>query len=272
MDLAKIGFTVHVRVSLLRPLPQACLSPRGASRLDAYCRGVSGNRSGKYSEAMTSKRLARRLVTHHLPIGFMSVGVALLLYVTRPYPDVITKLSFATAYPALLLLALTLAIGPWRVLRSLPIQSSMDLRRDFGIWAGIFGVFHALVGNFVHLRGRPWLYYIYDNWQEKHVQPFRYDAFGWANHTGLIAALILLALLATSNDVALRKLGTPGWKRLQRWIYVCFALTGIHTLIYLVGIKSMDATWFIVAVVAILITVAFQWIGYARRRAIVVKT
>jgi len=215
---------------------------------------------------MISKRLARRLVTHHLPIGCISIGAAALLYVTRPYPDVITRLSFATAYPALVLVGLTLVIGPWRILRKLAVQSSMDLRRDFGIWAGMFGVFHALVGNFVHLRGRPWLYYIYENWQEKHIQPFRYDTFGIANDTGLIAALILLALLATSNDAALRKLGTPGWKSLQRWVYVCFALTAVHTLIYLVGIKSMSVPWLVVAATAISITIAFQWIGYVRRR------
>lgn len=215
---------------------------------------------------MISQRLARRLVTHHLPIGLVSIAATYLLYVTRPYPDVISRLGFASAYPALILVAVTLIIGPWRLLRRLPIQSSMDLRRDFGIWAGLFSVFHAVVGNFVHLRGRPWLYYIYENWQETHIQPFRYDKFGIANHTGLIAALILLALLATSNDAALRKLGTPGWKSLQRWIYVCFVLTAVHTFVYLVGIKSLNVPWLVVAVAAIGLTVGFQWLGYVRRR------
>lgn len=215
---------------------------------------------------MISKRLARRLVTHHMIIGLVSVGVAIVLYVTRPYPDVITRLSFATAYPALGLLALTLAIGPWRVLRKVPLQSSIDLRRDLGIWAGIFGVFHAVVGNFVHLRGRPWLYYIYDKWQEEHAQPFRYDIFGIGNYTGLIAAILLLVLLATSNDAALRKLGTPGWKSLQRWVYVCFVMTGVHTLVYLVGIKSLSVPWFTLAVAAIIITAIFQGLGYSRRK------
>lgn len=220
---------------------------------------------------MISKRFARRLVRHHLPIGCISIGAAVLLYLTRAYSDVITRLSFATAYPALVLVGITLAIGPWRVLRKLPIQSSMDLRRDFGIWAGMLGVFHAVVGNFVHLRGRPWLYYIYENWQEKHLQPFRYDTFGIANYTGLIAALILLTLVATSNDVALRKLGTPGWKSLQRWVYGCFVLTAVHTYVYILSIKSVDVPWLIVATLTILITVAFQWIGYLRRRAMGMK-
>jgi sulfoxide reductase heme-binding subunit YedZ len=215
---------------------------------------------------MISQRLSRRLLTHHLPLGLGATMAAFLVYATRPYPDVITRLSFATAYPALILLGLTLAIGPWRMLRGQSVQSSMDLRRDIGIWAGIFGIFHAGVGQFEHLRGRPWLYYIYDNWQEKHVQPFRHDMFGFANDTGLIAALILLALLATSNDISLRKLRTPGWKKLQRWNYACFGFTALHTIAYLVGIKSLSIPWLAVAATAILLTILFQTVGYLRRR------
>ncbi|HKQ11020.1 MAG TPA: ferric reductase-like transmembrane domain-containing protein [Rhizomicrobium sp.] len=215
---------------------------------------------------MISQRLSRRLLVHHLPLGLGATAAAFLLYITRPYPDVITRLTFATAYPALILLGVTLAIGPWRMLRGRPVQSSMDVRRDIGIWAGIFGIFHAGVGQFEHLRGRPWLYYIYDNWQEKHVQPFRHDMFGFANDTGLIAALVLLALLATSNDIALRKLGTPGWKKLQRWNYACFGFAALHTIAYLTGVKSLSIPWLVVAATAILLTILFQTIVYLRRR------
>ncbi len=56
--------------------------------------------------------------------------VRMLLYVTRPYKDVITKISFATAYPALVFLAVTLLIGPWNVLREKRNPLSGDLRRD----------------------------------------------------------------------------------------------------------------------------------------------
>jgi sulfoxide reductase heme-binding subunit YedZ len=133
---------------------------------------------------------------------------AWVLYVTRPYPDVISRLSFATAYPALALLALTLAVGPWRILQGKPTVLSLDLRRDIGIWAGIVGVLHACVGQFVHLRGRLWLYYIYEDWRDRRL-PVRHDLFGAANFTGLAAALVLLVLLAMSNDASLRSLGAP---------------------------------------------------------------
>ena len=172
---------------------------------------------------MLSRRISERLWRHHLPIGLVTLASGAALYVTRSYPDVITRLSFSSAYPALFLVAATLLVGPWKVLAGSRLAVSLDLRRDLGIWAGMVSIFHAVIGNCEHLRGRPWLYYVYENWRDGHVMPLRYDLFGLGNHTGLIAALIILALLATSNDAALRKLGTPGWKKLQRWNYAVFA-------------------------------------------------
>lgn len=216
---------------------------------------------------MLSRRMSERLVRHHLPIGLITLVIAALLYLTRDYPDVITRLSFSSAYPALGLLGLTLMIGPWKFLkRRRMVVASMDLRRDIGIWAGLAAVFHAVVGNFEHLRGRPWLYYIYENWQEKHVQPFRHDLFGLGNFTGLFSALILLALLATSNDASLRKLGTPGWKQLQRWNYYAFGLMAVHTFTYQWAIKEPRLPWVMLAFAAIAVTGVLQYLGYERRR------
>lgn len=216
---------------------------------------------------MISQRLHRRLLSHHLPIGAVTLASAWLLYVTRSYPDVLTRLSFASAYPALILIAATLMVGPIKQITGDRLAVSIDLRRDIGIWAGIAGLFHTVVGQCVHLRGRPWLYYIYEDWQQKHFQPFRHDLFGLANFTGLAAALILLALLATSNDVWLRKLGTPGWKQLQRWNYAIFGLTAVHTFTYQVGIEKPQPAFVATAAVAIVASLTFQWIGFRRRRA-----
>ena len=181
-------------------------------------------------------RLAQRLLWHHLLLLALTMGSAFALYTTRDYPDVITRLSFASAWPALALLAATLIIGPWRALRGKPYAFSQDLRRDIGIWAGIMGVLHAGIGQCVHLRGRPWLYYIYERWQ---AMPMRYDVFGLSNFTGLVAALILAVLLATSSDTMLRKLGALRWKRWQRWNYACLTLAALHTLGYLLGIEAV---------------------------------
>jgi sulfoxide reductase heme-binding subunit YedZ len=94
----------------------------------------------------------------------------------------------------------------------------------------------------------------------------RHDLFGLANYTGLVAGLILLALLATSNEAALRKLGTPGWKQLQRWNYVCFALTAVHTFTYQEGIESQTVLFLGMALAAVAITLLLQLAGYQRRR------
>ena len=45
--------------------------------------------------------------------------------------------------------------------------------------------------------------------------------------TGWLAFLIFIPLAATSNDYALRKLGTV-WKPLQRWTYAAAVLTLLH--------------------------------------------
>ena len=207
-------------------------------------------------------RLARRLWRHHLPLAAVTGVSDLALYATRSYPDVLTRLSFATAWPALLLLAATLVIGPWRVMRKKPYALSQDLRRDIGIWAGITGVLHAGVGQCVHLRGRPWLYYIYEKWQ---VMPVRYDVFGLSNHTGLIAALTLLLLLATSNDLSLRRLGPARWKGWQRWNYACFALAALHTFGYLIGIEALKPSFIAVAVLCVMVTALLQSMAWRRK-------
>ena len=125
--------------------------------------------------------------------------------------DVISRLSIAIAYPALFLTAAAVCIGPWNVLRGRTNSVSFDLRRDLGIWAGIMALLHTGIGLNVYLRGRPWLYFI-----DQHHR-VRHDLFGIGNDTGLLAALLFLLLLAISNDLSLRHLGTRIWKSLQRW-------------------------------------------------------
>jgi sulfoxide reductase heme-binding subunit YedZ len=189
------------------------------------------------------------------------------LYSTRPYKDVLSRASFATAYPALVLLAATLLVGPWNLLRKRPNPVSSDLRRDIGIWGGILTIVHTAVGQCVHLRGRPWLYYIYGPSEHHHSFPMRHDAFGLANYTGAISTLLIVALLATSNDMSLRKFGTRGWKNLQRWNYAVFAFAVAHALLYQLGVEKQHSGFVAVVIVCVATTIAVQSIVFARRRA-----
>jgi len=194
-------------------------------------------------------------------LSFASVAV---LYQTRPYPDVLSRASFATAYPALALLATTLLIGPWNLLRSRANPVSSDLRRDIGIWAGMVGVLHAGVGQFVHLRGRPWLYYVYG--PTEHHHGMRHDLFGLANYTGALGTLVLILLLATSNDFSLRRFGTRKWKQLQRWNYAVFALVAVHSFAFQ-GVEKQKVQWVITVGACVLAALALQIAGVVRRVA-----
>jgi sulfoxide reductase heme-binding subunit YedZ len=214
----------------------------------------------------SKNRLRRRLLVHHLPLLALSAISVAALYSTRPYKDVVMKASFATAYPALILLVVTLVIGPVNVLLRRRNPVSIDLRRDVGIWAGILALVHTVIGQDVHLRGRPWLYYVYQH-PSRHLLPIRHDVFGLANYSGLFCTLLVLLLLATSNDYSLRRLGTRSWKKLQRWNYAAFALLAIHALAYEEGIEHQKLPFLGTTLAGLGIALILQLSGFAQRRA-----
>lgn len=214
-------------------------------------------------------RLRKRLLRHHLPLAAACGAAFAALYFTRSYSDWVMRASFSSAYPALVLLAASLLLGPWNLIRRRGNPVSSDLRRDVGIWAGMMSVAHAAVGQCVHLRGRPWLYYVYSSKEHHHSLPgfpLRHDMFGFANYTGLAATLLVIALLATSNDLMLRRLGTPGWKKLQRWNYAVFALVAFHTFAYQRGIEKQQLAFVLTAVACVVVTLAMQAAGVVARR------
>ena len=108
---------------------------------------------------MLDSRLRRRLL-QHLLLGFGSVALTVIFMHLFPKRDLISRLSIGTAYPALFLTAITLLLGPFNVLLRKLNPVSFDLRRDFGIWAGICALVHTAVGLNVHLRGKMWLYFV----------------------------------------------------------------------------------------------------------------
>lgn len=146
------------------------------------------------------------------------------MYAATPPPDPRHRLSLATAYAALIFLAVSLAVGPWRVLRRRTNPVSYDFRRDLGIVAGVLALMHTGIGLTVHLRGRMWMYFL----RRLHPPAVQNTTFGFANYVGAIAAILFIVLLAISNDLSLRRLGLRRWKSVQRWSYVAFALTVAH--------------------------------------------
>ncbi|HXS75905.1 MAG TPA: hypothetical protein VN753_07000 [Terracidiphilus sp.] len=209
-------------------------------------------------------RLLPRVWRHHVPLLLGSFVCVAVLYQTRSYSDVLSRASFATAYPALGLLAITLLIGPWNLLRRRTNPVSSDLRRDIGIWAGLLGLLHAGVGQFVHLRGRPWLYYVYG--PTEHHHGIRHDLFGLANYSGALGTLVLILLLATSNDFSLRRFGTRNWKLLQRWNYAAFALIAVHSFAFQC-VETQKLHWVLTVAVCVVAALALQIAGIARHES-----
>lgn len=173
-------------------------------------------------------------------------------------------LSMATAYTGLLLLAISLLLGPWNVLRSRPNPVSTDLRRDVGIWAGILSLAHVVFGLQVHMRGRMWTYFVFGS-EERFGGLPRCDLFGLANYTGLAATLVLAGLLALSNDRSLRRLGAQRWKALQRWNYAAFALVALHGAAYQ-WMETRAPLFVVVFGLVVLLVVSLQVAGFRRVR------
>jgi sulfoxide reductase heme-binding subunit YedZ len=165
----------------------------------------------------------------------------------------------ATAYAGLIFLAASLWLGPWNVLRRRPNSISFDLRRDVGIWTGILAILHTVLGLTVHLRGRMWMYFF------KRLHPLKLQdtQFGFANFTGLAAALLFLMLLAISNDLSLRTLKTRRWKSLQRWTYAAFVLTCAHGIAYQL-VEKRHLGWVLVFAGVMSAIAAGQILGFVQ--------
>ena len=205
--------------------------------------------------------------------GILAVALVVHLAVMRAVgsPDgrqLVYRLSMATGYVSVVLIAWAMSIGPSRLRRGRPAAASTDLRRDVGIWGAIFGLAHVVTGLQVHFAGQFWKYFLYPDGD--HAIPLRHDLFGFANWTGLAAGLLLVLLLAISNDLSLRRLGTRRWKSWQRWTYWAAALTVAHALAYQIPTRN-HAPWIAVFMLLTVIVLVLQLDGrrrYVARRSI----
>jgi sulfoxide reductase heme-binding subunit YedZ len=213
---------------------------------------------------MASMRMGywpRRLLRN---VGIVALALAVYLAVvtaTSSSSQVMFRLSMATGYTSVVLIGWALVIGPWRVRRGRSAPVSTDLRRDVGIWGGLFGLAHVATGLFVHL-GDPLKYFID---RGKRV-PVRHDLFGFANWSGLAATLVLVMLLAISNDLSLRALGSRRWKRWQEWTYWAGVLVVVHGLAYQ-WLEKGNGGWVYVFVFVTAVVVWMQLDGRRRYRA-----
>lgn len=177
-----------------------------------------------------SRRIRRRIGTH-LSLAVVStalgLGIALALHSGSGARE---RFSIATAYVGMFWIVASLLVGPINLLRGRPNPVSVDLRRDMGIWGGFAGLVHLGVGLTVHMRGRMSEYFLPPAGTDGFF--VRLDAFGVANHLGLVSGFVLAVLIVLSSDWALRSLGVVRWKRWQQWNYLCFGALVVHGSLY----------------------------------------
>jgi sulfoxide reductase heme-binding subunit YedZ len=196
------------------------------------------------------RSLRRRIVVHHLALAVVSTAGFVVLVRVAGRGFAIGRLASPTGDIALVLLALTLLIGPVNLMLRRRIPANSYLRRDVGTWTAIWSLLHVVVGFQGHTAGAFGFvdYFIADG------RPLTND-FGMGNWTGLAATVIVVLLLVLSTDRYLRELKSRRWKELQRLNYTLFGLVVLHAVYYgaLRQTTSPFARVLIVTVITVLI-------------------
>jgi len=207
------------------------------------------------------RQRTRRRIFSNIVIILVSAVLLLAIYLMVQSNHTPFRWCVATAYTGLILLAVTLLTGPVNVLFGRQNPISTDIRRDIGFWSAVISIVHVVVGLQLHMGNM--LYYFFRPVGEAKNLVLRWDTFGFANHTGLIATIILILLLVTSNDLSMRILGAKRWKAVQYTNYLLFALVATHSIIYLVILKR-SMHYSIPFAVVVIIVVVLQLTGFCK--------
>ena len=169
-------------------------------------------------------------IFNHAALILITITGCYLTHLYVPRADLNYVLTIGFGYVCVVLLVISLLIGPIKLLRQRRNPVNIYLRRDVGIWSAITGCLHVLFA-FLSRRGGLFIEYFFRLMPDGGLMPLL-NRTGIANYIGAIATILLVLLLVTSADFALRRLKGRRWKSLQRLNYVLFILAVFHTLIY----------------------------------------
>ena len=199
-----------------------------------------------------------RFRIHYLPMLVVSIIFCFIFYMFwKPTLPTIPFITYTSGYLSIFLLVISLLLGPVNMMLKLKNPISTYIRRDIGIFGGILGVVHSVVGLFMHFTGKPWLYFVKEVGEGYAI---RFGNFGLANYTGLFGALILIFLLIISNDYFLGKLKAVKWKNLQRFTYLMFLLVIAHSVFYRLNADKEDLIMYLYLPM-FLVVLVFQLMG-----------
>jgi sulfoxide reductase heme-binding subunit YedZ len=228
------------------------MTPISGVRIPA---GQSSRRVGGTLGA--GRGLRRRILLHHVPLAVASAAFLVVLIGLSPARGglSIQQLASPTGDVALVLLAVTLLIGPANLLlrRRTPVNSY--LRRDVGTWTAIWSIIHVVVGFQGHGGGVFGFvdYFVADG------RPLT-DSFGMGNWTGLAATVSVVLLLVLSTDHYLRELKSRRWKDLQRLNYTLFGLVVLHA-VYYGALRRMTSPFTRLLIITVIAVLVGQTVG-----------
>ncbi len=179
------------------------------------------------------------LLRRHIAIGAVGALITYAFWISRP--EWVAEMRFwkATGDTSLVLLYVTLALGP--LARFIPVLGkTLSYRRELGIWFGLYALLHTvlilngwIVWDLSRLVGYE---FIPSAGRDVRIE----SGFGMANIAGLIAVLIMLPLMATSADWAIRYLGGSAWKYLHLSATTIMYLVALHTAYFMYVHFSMS--------------------------------
>jgi methionine sulfoxide reductase heme-binding subunit len=165
--------------------------------------------------------------------------------------DVIREITLRTGKAAIVLLVLSLAITPFKIVFGW--NQLHSLRRIFGLYAFMYVALHLTI--FVYLDyGLSWPLL------QEAIFEKRYALVGFA------AFLVLLPLALTSSKWSMKKLGKK-WTTLHKWVYLAGVLAVLH---YILLVKNTYTQPFIFALIlgvllALRIGPVKQWVIRQRK-------
>lgn len=181
-----------------------------------------------------------RGLRRHLLVAFFSLFLVYLFYLSRSGWDPMHSWNRAFADTSLLLLILTLMIGPLsRIFKY--FKGYLSWRSALGVWSAITAILHVFV--------------VFDGWfqwqfirviagiDQATGQLFFDPGFTLANLTGVLGLLYILLLGMISNKKAINFLGKRSWDYLQQKSSLLYTLIVLHTAFFLFFYRLGNENW-----------------------------
>lgn len=199
----------------------------------------------------------KRILTHLGLFGFTLVGI-FATYLYEPTSQLNDILSVGTGYVSLILLVITLSIGTLNLVLKRKNPVNVNFRRDVGVWCGITGLFHGLISFTLYNSGNLLSYFLTKSANGNYSFEFNLNAL--SNLIGVLALLLMLVLLITSNNLSMRYLKGKSWKLVQRFNYPLFILVVVHTIGYVV-LNARESFFTFLLMALVIFTILAQLIG-----------